>query len=337
MKRRFIVLCLTLSFALTLCGCNFSPAPEKQSISGFYFDTVVTISAETKDETLLPQALELCKAYEQLLSRTLEGSDVWKINHAKGQRVEISADTRKILEKAIEYSKLSEGGFDITIAPVVALWDFTQSDDDPKNPPALPSKSDIAAAAKLVDYRKIDLNEKGVLLPAEMSIDLGGIAKGYITDRVSDFLLEHGVKNAVLNFGGNVFALGSKSDKEPWRIGIQDPNSQTGESIAVLELSNQTMVTSGIYERGFTLDGVCYHHLLDTKTGFPLQNGLASVTIICEKSVDGDGLSTACFALGEEKAMALIEALDNTEAVFISRDREITASSGLKNKLEIIK
>ena len=312
-----------LSAVMLLCGgCTEKKELPRLSEVGFYLDTVITLTAYTDNGQVLKDAAAECGRYEKLLSRTAEGSDVWRINHAEGQPVEVSDDTIAILQCARRISELSEGAFDVTIAPVSTLWDFTSG------AAALPDADMIARAAEQVDYRKVIVKGNQVTLPAGMMIDLGGIAKGYIADRVKAYLEEHGVKHAILSFGGNIVAIGRKPDATDWKVGIQDIDKPTGEHMLVSRNSGGSTVTSGIYERGFDLDGIRYHHLLSTETGWPVQNELASVTIFSESSMEGDALSTAAFVLGTEEGLKLIESLDGIEALFIAKDRTETCSSG---------
>ena len=319
---------LTLAVILLCGGCaaTASKTLPKLSEVGFYLDTVITLTAYTEDGQVLKDALEECGRSERLLSRTVEGSDVWRINHADGAPVEVSEDTVRILSCAREISELSGGAFDVTIAPASTLWNFTQ------NNPVLPDAEEIARAADLVDYTKLKLDGNTVTLPAGMMIDLGGIAKGYIADRIKAYLEKRGVQYAILSFGGNIVAIGSgKPDGNPWKVGIQDIDKPTGEHMLVSLNRGGSTVTSGIYERGFNLDGVRYHHLLSAETGWPVQNELASVTIFSESSMEGDALSTAAFVLGTEQGLKLIEGLKDVEAVFIGRDRTVTFSSGAQD------
>ncbi len=313
------------------CSAKTVPGEETRSIVGFYFDTVVTINVCSRDETVLQEALEQCARYEQLLSKTVEGSDVWNINHANGQPVQVKKETMEILQCAQQIAQRTHGAFDITIAPAASLWDFTSSEA------VLPDAQTLAQAAALTDYTLLELNqpECTVTLPAGHRIDLGGIAKGYIADQVGKFLQEKGVKSGILNFGGNVVLLGEKADGTPWQVGIQDPNGDTGEYLGVLSQEGGTVVTSGIYERGFTLDGTRYHHILDPETGWPVQNELASVTISCQSSMQADALSTACFVLGLEKGMALVQEQPGVEAVFVTRQGEVWATDGAKAWLNL--
>lgn len=311
---------------LLLCsGCSAEKELSKVTEVGFYLDTVITLTAYTEDSQVLKDALEECGRYEKLLSRTIEGSDVWRINHAGGEPVEVSDDTIAILQCARRISEMSGGAFDITIAPVSTLWDFTSGNA------VLPDAEAIARAAELVDQTLMEIDGNTVRLPEGMMIDLGGIAKGYIADKVKATLEERGVKHAILSFGGNVVGIGVKPDGNDWKVGIQDIDKKTGEYMLVARNTGGSTVTSGIYERGFDLDGVRYHHLLSSETGWPVQNELASVTIFSESSMEGDALSTTAFVLGTAEGLKLIESLEGIEAVFIARDRSVTYSSGAEN------
>ena len=310
-----------LLLALLLPGAGYAE-PERQSAVGFYLDTVITLSAYVEDAQVLQDALALCGDYERLLSRTIEGSDVWNINHANGQSVTVSDDTVRILEAAGQMSRLSGGAFDVTIAPASTLWDFTSGEA------RLPDREALARAAQLIDYTLVSVEGNTVTLPQGMMIDLGAIAKGYIADCVKAYLQERGVRSAILSFGGNIVAIGSKPDGTAWKVGIQDIDEPAGSYMLVTTNVDASTVTSGIYERGFTLDGVYYHHILDPGTGWPVQNELASVSILSESSMWGDALATACFALGTEKGLALLEQLDGIEGIFIARDRTIRYTSG---------
>ena len=318
---RLLTWLTVLAFGLSLAGCA-SAQPKKQTAVGFYLDTVITLTAYVDNVAVLNDALEECGRYERLLSRTVEGSDVWRINHAQGQPVEVSDDTVAILNTARQVSELSGGTFDVTIAPVSTMWDFTSGEA------VVPDADAIAAAAARVDYEKVKIDGNTVTLPGDMMIDLGGIAKGYIADAVKGYLAGRGVKSAVLSFGGNIVTIGLKPDGSPWKVGIQDIDKPTGEYMLVALNFGGSTVTSGIYERGFESGGVYYHHILDPQTGWPVQNELASVTIFSDSSMWGDALATAAFSLGTEGGTKLIEGLDGVEAVFIARDRSISSTSG---------
>jgi len=298
---------------------------EPVSATSFMLDTVITITLyDGQSQDTLDGALDVCSKYENMLSRTVRGSDIWNINHANGDPTVVDSDTADLINTAIKYSKLSCGSFDISIGAVSGLWNFKGDD------PQVPDAGRIAEAVTHVDYRKIKVVGNTVTLEdPDMRLDLSGIAKGYIADRIVDYLTSKGVTNAIVNLGGNVVAMGSKGGSG-WTIGLQDPEKQRNSPIAAVRIKNKSVVTSGIYERCFTAsDGTFYHHELDPKTGYPTQNSLASVTIISDKSVDGDALSTCCFVLGLERGMKLVESLDGIEAVFIDTEENTYLSSGI--------
>ncbi len=343
-RKKMIRTAMALALCLLLCGCGTGtdPAPQsggspentapkqeqtaelpKETRVGFYLDTVVTLTAYTDQPELLEKGLELCGDYEKMLSRTIEGSDVWKINHAEGATVHVSSQTVEILRTSIQVSELSGGAFDVTVAPVSTMWNFSAGEE------IIPDAAAIEKAAGLIDYRKIQIEGDSVTLPAGMMIDLGGIAKGFIADAVKSFLESAGIRSAVLSFGGNIVGIGIKPDGSPWKVGIQDIDKPTGTTMMVSLNYGGSTVTSGIYERGFEKDGIRYHHILSTETGWPVQNELASVTIFSDSSMLGDALSTAVFALGTEAGARLVESMDGVEALLIARDRSACGTSGV--------
>ena len=302
-----------------------SEAADPISRMNFFFDTVITITIyDSQDETILDDCNKLMARYESLLSRTVEGSDIWNINHSEGKSVVISDETADILEKALHYCTLSDGAFDITIAPVVSLWDFHEDSER-----IIPEENLVREALSHVDYHIVNLDGNTVTLsdPAG-AIDLGAIAKGYISDGLRDLLLSRGVNSALIDLGGNIMSVGSKQDGSPWRIGIRKPFAGMSDLIDIAQIRSGSVITSGSYERYFIVDDVLYHHILDPTTGFPVKNELTSVTILSENGTDGDALSTTCFVLGTEKGLELIESLDGIEALFISEDGQKKYSSG---------
>lgn len=318
MKRLTGLILITI---MLLSGLSAEAQVTRQSAVGFYLDTVITLTAFVEDKALLDSALAKCGEYEKLLSKTVEGSDVWHINHANGEPVSVSGDVITILETALRVSDISLGAFDVSVAPAVALWDFTGDND------TVPDADSLAAAAANIDYKRILIDGDTVTLEKGMQIDLGGVAKGYIADKIAEYLKANGVDSAILSFGGNIIAVGKKPEGK-WSVGIQDPKKPTGAYLFAISLTDMAAVTSGINERFFERDGVIYHHILDTKTGMPVQNELAAVTIIAENSMLADALSTAVFALGLDKGVELIDSLDGVEAIFIDRENSVFATSG---------
>lgn len=323
MKKKFANIITIIFFAcLMSAGCGHGQPISK---SGFYFDTIISVTLyDSSKSKELEHCFELADLYEHYFSTELADSDVSKINASGGRPVSVHDETLELLEKGLTYSKLSGGKFDITIGKLTDLWDFQA------NTPALPDAAAVKDAAAAVDYRKVTVNGHEVSLKdADTAIDLGGIAKGYIADQMKAYLQSQGIKNGFINLGGNVLALGTKTNGDAYTIGIQKPFAQAGEVMASVQIKDQTVVTSGTYERYFKQDGKLYHHILNTDTGYPYENGLASVSIICSHSADGDGLSTVCFALGLEKGLELIESLDDTEAIFVTEDLKMHCSSGI--------
>lgn len=331
MKHKFCTLFLILALALSqiLTGCGKMSGPVTKS--GFYFNTVISVTVyDSITEQTLEDCFALARQYEEYFSNTIPDSDISKINASGGTPVAVHDETIELLEEGIAYGDLSGGKFDITIGKLSDLWDIsTKALLEETDASMIPSDADISAALSTVDYHNIQINGNEVtLLNPDAKIDLGGIAKGYIADQMKAFLNEKGITSGYINLGGNVLVLGPKSEGA-YTIGIQRPFAQDNEAIASVQVTDETVVSSGIYERCFEVDGTLYHHILDVATGYPYDNDLLEVTIITKNSVDGDGLSTTCFSLGLEKGMALIESLDDTEAIFITKDYELHTSSGM--------
>jgi FAD:protein FMN transferase len=346
-KSLFLLLVLGCITAM-LIGCQQpypsgqKPAkdyPEYISKSDFLLNTVVSIQLYDKqDEGLIDEAFALIRKYEEIFSRTSETSELYKLNHGTAPRFSdqeltysISSELADILHYAIEYSQLTDGAFDLTVAPLTNLWDFKAAN------PSIPDPIKLQQALTLVDYDNVRLSDTVLTFLKEgMGIELGAIAKGYIADRVKEFLIVNDVKSAIINLGGNLLCIGSKPDQRPFHIGIQKPYADRNETIATMEITDKSVVSSGIYERYFEQGGKFYHHILNPQTGYPYDNGLISVTIISNQSVDGDGLSTSCFALGLEEGLKLIERTPDTYAVFITQDYKLHYSSGFEDAIRIL-
>lgn len=322
--------CQIILFGL-LCGCRAEKKESPITKSGFALDTFITISIyDSKDTALLDECFAICDAYEKQLSRTITDSDICRINAAEGQPVRISADTIDLLQKGIDYGELSDGRFDITIAPISGLWDFTSGKT------VIPDESTIRAALPVISYKNIVIdkeNQTVTLKNTGTSIDLGGIAKGYIADQIKQYLLTKGVTSAIIDLGGNILTVGLKPDGSEFHIGIKEPFSKTGNVLTGVHVQDKSVVTSGTYQRFFRHNGVLYHHILNPKTGYPAQTDLCSVTIISDYSVDGDALSTICVLLGQKEGLSFIESLPNVEAAFVTTDNELYYSSGMDSYL----
>jgi thiamine biosynthesis lipoprotein len=277
-------------------------------------------------EALYRAIFDRFRAIEAEMSANMSGTVVETINRQAGiAPVPVSDELFAVIESALSYAELSGGAFDPTIGPLVKLWGI--GSDDAR----LPAQAEIEAALPLVDYHDLILDREGrtvFLKRPGMAIDLGGIAKGYAADEAVRILREADLSGAIIDLGGNIFVYGEKEGHQPYRVGIQNPLQSRGDYFGILELKNRTIVTSGIYERFFEAAGRRSHHILSTLTGYPVDSGLLSVTIIAERSIDADALSTAIFALGYEAGLRLIESLPAVEAIFIFNDRQIRGSSG---------
>ncbi len=322
---RKLTICFSAVFLLVfgLIGCGRSQ--QAYSKTDFCFDTAVTItiydsvSREAETNKLLDEALALCHDYDNMFSRTLEGSDIYRINHAGGEWTTVSDETVRLIQSALEYCKMTGGEIDITIAPVKDLWDFSGNEDV-----KMPATSEIEDALTHVDYSLIEIEGSKVrLADPEAAIDLGFIAKGYIADQLRAHLLENDVKRALINLGGNIAVIGDKPDGSAFTIGIQKPFAPAGTYLETVSASQSipgtsSVVTSGTYERCFEYNEKLYHHILDCQTGKPAQTDLSGVTIITDSSLHADALSTTCLLLGLDKGVAYIEGLDGVEAVFVT-------------------
>ena len=282
------------SVAMLLCGCSSANAKD-QTYSDTLYDTVVKVQIlDPVNENVMSGLKSLCQKYNTMFSMYVEGSDIYNINHAQGMPVDVSSDTATLIKKGIYYGDLSNGSFDITIGSVSPLWDFTSGSG------TVPDADAIASALSHVNYKNISVSDNTVqLLDPNASIDVGAIAKGYIADRIKDYLKKNGVKHAVIDLGGNILLLGSKTE------------------------GSKYVVTTGIYQRYFEADGKIYHHILDPRTGYPCENTLYSDTIITDSSLTADALSTVCYLMGYEAANDLIDQLENVDALFITNDNEI--------------
>lgn len=326
-KLRICTFAATAILCAWITGCGRTAEPVSET--GFYLDTVVQITLYDTDgrdicAEYIRECFTLIDNYEHLFSTTMEGSDIWKINHAGGKPVNVSDDTISLIQTALYYSELSGGLVDLTILPLSELWDFGS-----EGSPHIPSDTDIKDAVSHIDYHTVRIDGNTVTLSDPgAAIDLGFIAKGYIADRLKEYLVNHGVESACISLGGNVITIGSKPDGTPYHIGIQKPFAAESEIITAIDVTDSSIVSSGVYERYFYENDVLYHHLLDTATGYPSDNHIAGVTILAPSSVDADALSTTCFFLGLDAGMELIDSIENTEVLFITKDGTLRHSAG---------
>lgn len=316
--KKISLVLLTLIISLNISSCGKSTEPISKS--GTYFDTIITITLYDSDkESVIDGCFKLAQKYEDYFSTTNPDSDIAKINSAGGKPVKVHSETIDIIKKSLYYSELTCGKFDITVGKLSKIWQNAIKSS------TIPDDSEIKNALSTIDYHGIKISGNNVSLSVpDQELDLGGIAKGYIADRMREYIFKKSVKSGIINLGGNVVVLGDKPDGTNYNIGIQKPFSENGSVITSVEVSDESMVTSGTYERFFKKNGIVYHHILDLSTGYPCQNELNSVTILSKESVDGDALSTSCFCLGEEKSRELLKKLGNINAIFVDKNNNIT-------------
>ena len=321
---------LAAGMAIGLSGCEentgtTSEGPVTREV--FAMDTIMdlTVYGENAGEAI-NQAVELIHQYDTLFSVTNPESDVAKINQAEGKPVAVSEETRDLLKRSLEVSEETQGIFDISIYPLVKVWGFTTGAN------TVPTKTEREAALAKVDYRKIQLLSDGrVQIEKGMELDLGAVAKGYLSQKLMELFQAQGVTSAIVSLGGNVQTIGKKPEDAPFVIGITNPAD--GTSIyGTLEAENKAVVTSGIYQRNFREAGKLYHHIMDKSTGMPAENTLASVTVVAEDGTTADALATALYVMGEEKAMEYQKNHPEIQLILIRKDGSCEYTSGLSFK-----
>ena len=329
MKQIHCLFMITLVCMLT--GCRFSVAPDKASDNSssrtvFAMDTVMELTAygENAEEALVQSEQEINRL-DGLLRRGDEKSEVYKLNQTQGGT--LSEDTKTLIATALNISQETDGAFDITVAPVMDLWGFYTKEF------RVPTETELSVALDTVDYRRIHLDGGTVSLEDGTAIDLGGIAKGYLSDQIMEIYRNAGVTSGIVSLGGNVQTLGSKPDGTPWRVGIEDPDD-TDDLIGVLSVTDKAVITSGSYQRFFEENGITYHHIIDPKTGCPAKSGLKSVTVVADRGILADGLSTALFVMGLEAGGEFWRTHDDFEAVFITDTNRIYITQGLQSIFE---
>lgn len=284
--------------------------------------TRITLQIEhPKAEVLLNHAEEMLKDYEKRFSANDDKSDLMHVNQNAGIKpVQVDEDLFELIAQAHAVSLSSDSKFNLTIGPLVKLWKIGFKDAQ------LPNESDIQERLQKIQPENVILDHEAYtvyLKVSGMEIDLGAIAKGYFADRLKDYFVSQGVQTGIIDLGGNVLTIGRPLDKDKWTVGIQQPDSERGGLVGVVEIAGQSVVTSGIYERYFYKNGKLYHHILDSKTGYPVEGDIASITIVSDQSIDGEIWTTVCFAMSINQAIAVLNEIPGIEAVIISKDGEV--------------
>ena len=305
-----------------------SCAQPESSRTELALGTVCSVSLfENGKNHIYDEIFSRIREIENLMSVNIPTSDISRINNNSGiAPVRVHEDTFKVIERALFFAQASGGAFDPTVGPLVTLWGISGDN------PCVPSQSEINETLALINWRFVllDDNEQSVFLTHRaMALDLGSIAKGFAADEAAKIIKREKVARAKIDLGGNIIMLGARKDRRPWRVGIQNPGESRGSVIGVLQVPEKTIVTSGVYERYFEENGVHYHHLFSPSLGYPAQNGLLSVTVVTDVSMDADALSTAAFVLGYDKGADLLRSFANVQAIFVFDDKSVRITDGM--------
>lgn len=334
MKKFIIPIAILL---LALCGCSSSSASSAstsdnsaQTREFFAMDTFMSVKAYgVTSDSVLEEAESEVLRLEKLLSVTDTESDIYKINSSSGTAVQVSDDTATLIKNANDISVKTNGAADISIYPVLKEWGFTTGEYN------VPDESTLENLLTKVDYTKIQVEDNTVTIPEGYAIDLGSIAKGYTGDKIMELLKDNGVNSAIISLGGNVQTLGTKPDGSKWSVAIKNPTNQENQ-ICIVKVENKAVITSGSYERYFSIDNQRYWHILDPETGKPADNGLISVTIIGENGTVCDSLSTSLFVMGTEKAIDYAKQNTDIEVILVTNEMEIFISEGIADSVEML-
>ena len=328
------VFCGALSSVLLVTPVMAEAQVEKYSNTDFAMDTVISETLYTTGEDINASVGEKLRKIETgLLSWTTEDSQIAEINNANGETVEVSEELARYLAQILQLAADSDGAFDPTLGEVIRLWNI-EGDD-----PHVPEQSELDKLLKNVDYKNIVLDGDKVTLKNGSTLDLGAVGKGIGCDVTAAYLKEQkDVTGMILNLGGSsVMAYGEKPDQSPWKVAVTDPRDTEGEYVGAVTIKGgEFLSTSGDYEKYFMEDGKRYHHILNPEDGYPVWNGVTSVTVVCDNGLLADGLSTACFVLGIEDAQPLLEKY-HADAAFIDEDHNVYLTSGMKERFELMK
>ena len=330
--RKLLAVLSSFFFLLTFAGCSFWSA-NAFSMQDFVMDTILTQTVYGKNaEKSSQEVLALLKESDKRLSAFNSESEIAKINSANGNEIVVSKETFEIIKKSLEYSRNSDGTFDITVLPISKIWKNAIESG------TLPSENEVKEALKLVDFESVSLNEKNtsVLLPENMGIDLGAVAKGAVMNSVYDIYEKNGVSGAICSLGSSAMLLYKNKNGKPFKIGLRNPfEGGETELFAHLSLENYVVSSSGGYERYAEIDGEKYHHIIDLKTGYPAKSTVASATVVGSDGGECDYLSTRLFLLGFDKAKETCQK-ENIAAVLVSSEKEVFVSKALADRTEII-
>lgn len=311
-KFRLIIIFGMILNSLLFCGCNLK---KDYTYTSYLFDTIISVNLYRTCDTYMQNIVEICKGYDNLWNESIETSDIYRINHSKGEFVECDKETIELLNQAISFCKKTNGAVNPMIGCVTKLYDISKE--------IVPSDEKLKEQIQFNSLDYLEIEGNSVKIDPNATIDVGFIAKGYIADKLNVYLKSCGVDCALINLGGNIYCIGSKPNKKPFNIGIKDPQSDDEAFISELKITDKSVVTSGSYIRSFVKDGKLYHHILDPQSGKPVDNGYVSVTVVYESSTACDALSTAFFVLGPEKTRDIIKEYPGMEVYFINDKNEL--------------
>lgn len=325
MKKKLTLIFAFLILSLLFSGCKQSKAPVTKT--GLYFDTVISITLyENNSSKLIDECFNIANNYEQLFSKTIPESDVSKINNSTDW-VKIDKETFDLITETFTYEDLSDGKFSVMCGALVDLWDISgHSEANPEN--VIPSDAEIEHVLNLCGKDKLDIDKSKLSVRINTDgaqLDLGAVAKGYVADKMKEYLVSQGVQSGIIQLGGNVLTIGHNPTKDDqlYTIGITTPFSDSNDIISTVKTSGESVVTSGNYQRYFEYNGKIYHHIIDLTTGYPADNGLNSVTVVCSSSTTADIMSTILFLSGKEKGAELSDSLNLTDVIFIDDNNNI--------------
>ncbi len=321
MKRLFLCLLILFS-ALSLLSCSASA----QTNESFAMDTVIRQTVYAPDDTVIKQNNQILRALEDATSKTIETSDIARLNAANDQDVELSAETARILELCLEEAQRTDGAFHPALGTIMSAWGFGTENT------RVPDKRELEQLLLHTDYTNITVN--GTQANAGgTQIDLGGAVKGYALGKIAENLEQNNVSAAIISLGGSIYAKGTKPDGSKFKVGIRDPFGSENDYMGTISLDGSFVSTSGIYSRGFEQDGAYYHHLIDPKTGMPVENNLESVTVVSPAGILSDIYSTALFVMGPEQGLKFAQQ-NGIDALYLTRDKQILATDGFAQKYE---
>lgn len=326
MKRILALILIAASTIGLFCGCQ--QEANSYSTEFFAMDTLMSITAygEQAQESV-ESAEKYINNLENLISSTKKNSEIYQLNEKKSMMV--SDDVYKILKNAVEASQETGGKFDATIESISDLWQIGTDDAH------VPKQSEIDEALKSVDYHNIVLGDNNqVTLKNNAKIDLGGIGKGYAADQVVKILKSYNIDQALIALAGNIYVIGAKNENSGWVVGVANPDN-SADSLVSLELEDESIVTSGDYERYFEKDGIIYHHIMDSKTGYPAKSDLRSATVLMKDSTKADAYATALYIMGKDTAMKFCED-HGIEAIFVTKDKKIYATDGIHDRIKFL-